>query len=166
MENKESGSSLALWLIAVVMVVGLIASSLMFLGKKMEPAPDTDVYQAVFLTNGQVYFGMLANETKDYAQLTDIYYLQVVTPTQGSVEDPEKAQAQQNQLTLVALGNELHGPFNEMWINKDHILFWENMKDTSNVSKAIKDHKDGKEADVKADEAKVEEPAAEETTTE
>src|SRR3989344_6039532 len=34
-------------------------------------------YHAVFLSNSQVYFGILKNPTSQYIELTDIYYLQV-----------------------------------------------------------------------------------------
>src|ERR1700743_2242299 len=37
----------------------------------------TSEYQAVFLTNGQVYFGKLANLNNKYVTITDVYYLQV-----------------------------------------------------------------------------------------
>src|SRR4051812_35978535 len=34
-------------------------------------------FQAVFLTNGQVYFGKLADLNNKYVTMTDIYFLQV-----------------------------------------------------------------------------------------
>ncbi len=90
--------------------------------------------QAVFLTNGQVYFGHLTNANSQYPVLKDIYYLQV----QQSLQ-PAKDQNQQPQVSLVKLGNELHGPQDEMRINRDQILFYEDMKDDSKVNQAISD---------------------------
>lgn len=104
-------------------------------------AVEKDGYQAIFMTNGQVYFGHLSNLGADYTELTDVYYLQV----QQSVPNPsETTQADLNKdqpnVSLTKLGNELHGPKDKMHISKDQILFWENLKDDSTVVKAIKDY--------------------------
>ena len=44
---------------------------------KADMAVMGDRYQALFLTNGQVYFGKLSNVSDKYVTLNDIYYLQV-----------------------------------------------------------------------------------------
>ena len=101
-------------------------------------------YQAVFLTNGQVYFGRLAKRESDYPVLTQVYYLRLQQPLQEQKEEkkekePEPASLQQN-LTLIKLGNELHGPSDEITLNKDHILFIENLREDSRIVKAIKEY--------------------------
>lgn len=96
-------------------------------------------YQAVFLSNGQVYFGKLSDMDKNYATIVDIYYLQVTQPPlQGSQQEGQ--QQQQPQLSLVKLGEELHGPVDEMKINRDHILFYEDLKEDGRVVKAIREY--------------------------
>jgi hypothetical protein len=96
-------------------------------------------YQAVFLSNGQVYFGKLSDMSATYATLKDIYYLQVVQPPlQGSQQNTQPDQ--QPQLSLVKLGEELHGPVDEMKINRDQILFYEDMKEDGRVMKAIREN--------------------------
>jgi len=40
-------------------------------------------------------------------------------------------------ITLRKLGNEIHGPVDQMIINSDQILFWENLKDDGQVAQAI-----------------------------
>ena len=93
-------------------------------------------YQAVFLTNNQVYFGKLSSPKSDYPVLRDIFYLQVtqtLQPQDPNVSPPAGGQ----QIQLVKLGNELHGPIDEMKINKDQILFIEDLKPDSQVVKAI-----------------------------
>ena len=110
---------------------------------------DEDKFQAIFLTDGQIYFGKLDESSDDYAVLRDIYYLQVeqqVQPVQG-----EELQ-QQARISLAKLGNELHGPEDEMFVNRDQILFWENLKDEGQVVEAITDFKNNE--------------ASEDTTTE
>ncbi len=97
---------------------------------------ETDKYQAVFMTNGQVYFGKLADINKSYADLTDVYYLQVQQAVQPAAETDQKS-----QVSLTKLGSELHGPTDKMHISRDQILFWENLKSDSTVVKAINDYK-------------------------
>ncbi len=95
-------------------------------------------YQAVFLSNGQVYFGKLTNKNAGYVVMKDIYYLQLKRPLQ---EQKPGEPAQQPDLTLIKLGNELHGPLDRMEINKNHVLFVEELKDDSKVVTAIMEYK-------------------------
>lgn len=103
-------------------------------------------YQAVFLTNGQVYFGKLKKITAEFVELDDIYYLQVQQPIQPKPEEKvgQKPDDQQPKLTLVKLGNEIHGPIDVMHINRDQVLFWEDLKDSGQVAQAIKKDKEVK----------------------
>lgn len=93
-------------------------------------------YQAVFLSNGQVYFGKLTNKNAKYVLLEDIYYLQLKRPLQ----EQKPGEQQVPDLTLIKLGNELHGPMDRMEINQDHVLFIENLKDDSKVVTAIMEY--------------------------
>lgn len=90
-------------------------------------------FQAVFLTNNQVYFGHIVKVTRQNIYLTDIYYLQI----KGSIQPKEKNK--EPKLSLVKLGNEIHGPQDLMIINRDQVVFIENLKDDSKVVKAIKE---------------------------
>jgi hypothetical protein len=96
----------------------------------------SDRYQAVFLTNGQVYFGKLSDAGQELINLKDIWYLQV---QQGAQADALKNN--QSQISLAKLGNELLGPDDSLSISKDQVLFWENLKNDSKVVKAINDAK-------------------------
>ena len=94
-------------------------------------------YQAVFLANGQVYFGHVEHRAAPYVTLTNIYYLQTRQPLQdpgGKKTDTP----QEPELTLVKLGDELHGPTDRMEINRDQILFIEDLRDNGKVAEAIK----------------------------
>ena len=91
------------------------------------PSVDDKKWQAVFLENGQVYFGKLAEYDQNYVTLSDVYYLKTAA-------DLEKDSA---NLNLIKLGGELHGPEDEIFITKDSVLFWENMKNTSRVVQSI-----------------------------
>ena len=96
-------------------------------------------WQAVFLTNGQVYFGQVDSENDDTIILKDIYYLQVAASPQPA---PEGQAANQQNLSLVKLGNELHGPKDAMKINMDQVLFTEELKADSKVVDAIVRYKE------------------------
>jgi len=109
-------------------------------------------YQAVFLTNSQVYFGKLEKEEETYAYLTEVYYLRSKQPLQeqqepSSTKSAEKKEKKeptpldQQNLTLIKLGRELHAPMDKIKINKDHILFIEDLTEDSRVVQAIKQHK-------------------------
>jgi hypothetical protein len=87
-------------------------------------------YQAVFVnvngTNGgQVYFGKVTSLTPQYIHLTNVFYIQ---NQQSGDKDASSA------YNLVKLGCELHGPQDEMLINRDQVFFWENLKSDSQVA--------------------------------
>lgn len=103
---------------------------------------NASVWQAVFLTNGQVYFGHLKERTSEYPVLTNIYYLQVNQNLQAANQNTNaNINTTEPQVSLIKLGDELHGPKDEMFIAKDQILFWEDLKDDSQVVTAIKNYK-------------------------
>ena len=87
-------------------------------------------WQAVFLTNGQVYFGHIKNAGRDYAILNNVYYLRASQQLQPP--------ASQQQISIVKLSDELHKPEDTMYIPKNQIVFWENMQDDSAVIQTIK----------------------------
>lgn len=98
-----------------------------------------DKYQAVFLDSqdGQVYFGKLAIYNEELYVLQDIYYVRVETPIQPASNN----QNSQSKISLAKLGSELHGPEDFMFIARDKVLYWENLKDDGQVVKAITDYK-------------------------
>jgi hypothetical protein len=96
---------------------------------------NTHEFQAIFLTNGQVYFGKLANLNNKYVTIHDVYYLQV--QQNSSLQGASSTTTPNSQVSLVKLGNELHGPEDKMYIASGQMLFWENMKDSSKVVQAI-----------------------------
>lgn len=128
------------WLTPLITLIILVI--IVVLAVCLWPKANKASYQAVFISNGQVYFGKLAKETKQYAELSDIYYLQLSKQLQTQEAPVEGAAASQPQtkLTLIKLGNELHGPMDTMRINKDHILFVEDLKSDSKVAQAIAEY--------------------------
>ncbi|MEK7184048.1 MAG: hypothetical protein AAB701_00830 [Patescibacteria group bacterium] len=101
--------------------------------------------QAVFLTNGQVYFGSFS-QSAGVARLENIYYLQVDQQSQLGT-DPSSS-AQEPDVKLIKLGNELHGPKDVMRINPAQILFVEDLKEDGKVAEAIQRYeREGPDAD-------------------
>lgn len=133
-------SSTLMWivigLILALLIIGLVFKVLAV--RKIEASIKKNQYQAVFLINGQVYFGKLSNVTNQYVEIKDIYYLQVQQTVQP--KDQSKPQDQSQNLSLAKLGGELHGPEDIMYIARQQVLFWENLKDDGKVVKAIKDN--------------------------
>ena len=97
-------------------------------------------YSAVFLTNGQVYFGKIMSDRTDVVDLQDIYYLQVDQQIQPENKNTSPSPSPQPNVVLVKLGQELHGPNDRMLINKQQVLFTESLKNDSKVIKAIQDN--------------------------
>ena len=134
---KRPKKRLLLIVAAVIVVLLLIGSGMwawqMF--KNTQTGINGSEYQAVFFTNGQVYFGKLQAFNSQYMELTDIYYLQTSNSTNST--NPQQAATNENSASLVKLGSEIHGPEDQMMIARDQILFYENLKPGGTVSKSI-----------------------------
>ena len=101
---------------------------------------DGGKYQAVFFTNGQVYFGKLQSFNDEYMKLTDVYYLQT-QQSEDESSNPQQTSSDQGDVQLIKLGDEIHGPEDEMVIARDQVLFFENLKSDGKVSQSIEQHK-------------------------
>ena len=96
-------------------------------------------YQAIFLSNGQVYFGKASRLTGAYVKLTDVYYLQV----NQTLQPAGKTTTPQQSISLAKLGlSEIHKPTDMMLINREQVLFIETMGPDSQVVEAIKAYKE------------------------
>ncbi len=139
MPNKSK--KLWVWIVVVAVILIAVGAFLWRNGWKLPTWSAGGNYQAIFLSNGQVYFGKAAHLREQYVTLTDVYYLQVnqvLQPVQGKKE-PQPTQA----ISLAKLGaSEIHKPTDEMMINRDQILFIETMSDDSQVVKAITSYKE------------------------
>jgi len=91
--------------------------------------------QAVFLNGGQVYFGKISVINSRYVTMNNIYYLRVNQQVQ-----PNQATDASNDVSLVKLGCELHGPEDQMIINAEQVVFWENLKSDGQVAKAVEQY--------------------------
>lgn len=95
---------------------------------------DKNAWQAVFLTNNQVYFGKLSSSDGEYLELTKVFYLR---SNQNINENTDESA----NLDLIKLGAEIHGPEDKMYISKKQIIFWENLKSDSKIVRIINNYK-------------------------
>lgn len=118
-----------------VTILAVAAIGILALGSRDQAKfVNTKKYQAVFLTNGQVYFGNIKEMGSDFFRLQNIYYLQAAASTNTT----SNATATNNNYTLVQLGcQQIHDPYNEMIINRNQISFWENLQDNGQVVQKI-----------------------------
>jgi len=122
-------------IVVTLLVNSLLGGGVSFWGR------GAGAYQAVFLNNGQIYFGKLSSLTSPFITLKDVYYLQVEQTLQP-VKQGEEAPPQQNIL-LVQLGKgEIHKPKGEMRVNRDQILFIEDLQADSPILNGIKQLKE------------------------
>lgn len=144
LDEKKPNKKLFIGIAAAiaVLVIGAIIFSIVAGASKSGMAIDSGKYQAVFFTNGQVYFGKLQQFNDDYMKLKDVYYLQTdASDQQSNSKNPQQSSTDQNSTKLIKLGEEIHGPEDEMIISKDQVLFYENLKTDGKVSKSIEKFK-------------------------
>jgi hypothetical protein len=119
-------------LIGIALLIGLVALAITHVSSTNEGKfVDTSKYQAVFLNNGQVYFGNITSLNSQYVRMGNIYYL-----TQSAASTTSSSN---NNYSLVKLGcQQIHDPYDSMVINRDQITFWENLQDSGKVVSSIK----------------------------
>ena len=142
-DKNRPGRRKFLFITSIFFIVMLIVAAGVYLlyQSNTSSAINKNEYQAVFFTNGQVYFGKLQNFDSDTLTLTDIFYLQAPPTTTSSNPQPTSSAS---DVQLVKLGNEVHGPEDQMVINKSQILFYENLSKTGKVSDSITKYQQSK----------------------
>jgi hypothetical protein len=82
-------------------------------------------YQAVFLANGQTYFGHYIDRLGPYVKIENAFYIQQA-PTAEEGQTPESR--------IIRRGSELHQPLPFVLIPKSAILFVEDLRQDSQVA--------------------------------
>lgn len=113
----------------LIIILGFAAYSLFSKDAEETERIDQTTYQAVFLGNDQIYFGKLKDIDSPYPILDDVYYVKL--------EDEKATSGRLVKLGLI----EPHGPRDQMIINREHILFWENLKQDSSIVQTIRNLK-------------------------
>jgi hypothetical protein len=122
--------------VVVAITVVLLVGWWLWSGTGNVQQPRGDRYQAVFLDNGQVFFGKLKNVKGEYLVLENAYYTKKQDVPENAT--PEQKAAIENNISLAKVGSEVYGPETSMSIRSEQVIFWQNLKDDSKVSNAIK----------------------------
>ncbi|MFC1597984.1 hypothetical protein ACFL2M_00430 [Patescibacteria group bacterium] len=131
-QKKQSFDLLLIPYILITLAIILFGAKMYIYEYRVNQAMPEDTYQAVFLTNGQVYFGHLKTLNRSVYQLTDVYYLK-----QGQTANTTADTQADTQFSVVSLGEEIHQPTQSIYINQDQMLFWENLQTNSRILDAI-----------------------------
>lgn len=86
-------------------------------------------YQAVFLANGQTYFGRFNERLGPYVRLDDAFYIQAVPNS-----DPDKPADSR----IVRRGGELHQPLSRILIPRSAIVFVEDLRTDSPIAQFMR----------------------------
>lgn len=126
--------------VLIIAVILIVVAGAVFWGRDLVVKifkNKNEVYSAVFLANGQVYFGKMIENNDMEITLTNVFYIQINEKTAGQQENV----LGQTSFNLIKLGNELHGPTDELFINRSQVVFYEKLRDDSKVVESIKNYK-------------------------
>jgi hypothetical protein len=121
---------ISLGVVALVIVVALVAAALARAANpsdSLSSSINRSEYQAVFLTNGQVFFGKLTVPGGDYYDLHHVYYL-----ASGA-----RGKTGQGSLTIQKLTNDIHGPEDLVVLNQRQVLYVENLRPNGRAAQIL-----------------------------
>ena len=87
-----------------------------------------DTYQAIFLSNGQVYFGKISEITNKYVILNKPFFIKVEQKQENLEEISD-----QPELKLISIKDEFHKPKDYMIIEKSSIILIEELDSSSQI---------------------------------
>ena len=99
-----------------------------------------DVFYSVFLDNQQVYFGKIVSEDSHWLEISEVFYLKSSADVKQQDLGGNKA-----KVSLVKLGKELHTPRDTMLINRYHVLFVEEMRESGTIIDEIMNYEEDTE---------------------
>jgi hypothetical protein len=121
---------ISLGVVVLMIVVALIFAAVVRATTASNPlasAVNQNRYQAVFLTNGQVFFGRLTVPGGDYYYLHHVYYLSSRAGTRPG----------QGSLTIQKLTNDIHGPEDLVVISRSQVLYVENLRPNGRAAQIL-----------------------------
>ena len=115
--------------LALILAIALVTMLVM----KSQPAQaiDTGKFQVVYLTNGQAYFGKLQSTSGDFLVIKSPYIAQDVAASDDKADT-------KTQTTLLKVTSQVYGPEDSIAIKSSQVAFWQNLRDDSKVTQAIK----------------------------
>src|SRR3989344_6296327 len=125
-----SVSKILVIFLVVIVVAGAVIGFNYYRSRTVVQDASASDYYAVFLDNSQVYFGKMIAKSKNEMTLSQVYYLQA--------SDNGNTELNNQRFTLIKLGQELHGPTDQMIINVEHVIFYAKLRAASKVVESIK----------------------------
>lgn len=116
---------------ALALVLGIALVTVLVMRSQPTQQIDSSKYQAIYLNSGQMYFGKLQNTGGDFLIIKSPYIAQ-------SVDSADAKTTSSTQATLVKVSSQVYGPDDSIAIKSSQVTFWQNLRDDSKVSQAIK----------------------------
>jgi hypothetical protein len=121
---------ISLGVVVLIIVVALVAAAIVRAttsSNSLASAVNPNEYQAVFLTNGQVFFGRLTVPGNDYYYLHHVYYLSSRAGTKAG----------QGALTIQKLTRDVHGPEDLVILSRSQVLYVENLRPNGRAAQIL-----------------------------
>ena len=133
-KNIRGASLINIILISVITL--LVAASAFFYTSTMRRDAFDKSFQVVVLDTGEVFVGKVIKERSSRLELVNIYYLPITAEDLFSQE----FNAIHESISVIKIGNELHGPEDSMVISQEHIVYIQNLKENSKIVTAIEEY--------------------------
>ena len=121
-------------IIVIVLIVLALASCGIWVIKSLSYSQgiDNGKYQVVYLSDNQAYFGKLKNIDGDYLYMSTPYIVQNKAALNTTTP------ADQSVIHLVKVTDQIYGPEDVIAIRTSQVSFWQNLRDDSKITQAIK----------------------------
>lgn len=123
--------------ILAALVIGATVYFLFFRSKGEAGPPRAADWYAVKLTDGEIFYGQIADVKADPVVMNNVYYNYDQTKQTGAGKDLSRTAEETGNIRLVKRGKETHGPDGSMDIVRAQVLFMEPLKADSKVLQAI-----------------------------
>lgn len=103
--------------------------------------PFSSNWEAIYMTNGDVYVGKIRGSTSNIIKLSDTYFVQVLKQDEnnlGGKANSFRLTGSSNNLTLIKWGfSQPLKSAGELFISRNNIAFWEKLDSNSEVVKQL-----------------------------
>lgn len=138
--KRIGAAKIFLTLLVVILVLGIVVAGFYFADKKglLNLKQEGSETSAVFLANGQVYFGKILSKGGSYVIMENVYYLQATKPAETQAKD-EAGTAQPSKVTMkpLPLTGTVLGPTSRIEINRDNVLYIQRLREDSKMLQAL-----------------------------
>ncbi len=125
------------WVFPTIVIGLLVVGAVVWYLLHRSTMPRADRYQAVYVETGQVYFGKLKNIDGRYLRIEGAYVARAQDIPPNATEE-QKATLNAN-VSLAKVSEQVYGPEDALEIRADKVIFWQDLKTDSKVTKAIED---------------------------